>query len=417
MSDLKPGIMVLDKGLNLQTSKILSPPGSIFDTLNYEQVDFQGQKRIDGYARYDGRLLADQDSYIVLFGTGIDTYTPGDLLFSSDGFNAIGVIVGQGTFNTNPYIEICLIDHNFKPKENTATSVLPFGQTTLITGPVISSYQRAVSVFTATQDYYARLLEINNILRGVVVELPGPIAGLHWFRDRLYAVAGVITIEITYSGSRSPKPDDVITSTAGTARIIDVDEVSGNAIISISAMNIDDWIEPSLVINHENAEWSGVVVQPKQESIASFFQSRTEQQTWDETSGQRFGWDFIHLGWAVNYENGTSLFGSLPSLNQNILGLGVQGPTSVGGNNGRPLILSQKVSISGKPTQVNGWKTSTTPATYNLDDAALTDIDTTFIYADAFIQWKATGEVSAPGLTTPVLPEYPATNTVVVEGV
>ena len=48
MSELVPSVLVLDKGLNLQTAKFIAPPGSVFDTLNYEQVDFQGHKRIDG---------------------------------------------------------------------------------------------------------------------------------------------------------------------------------------------------------------------------------------------------------------------------------------------------------------------------------------------------------------------------------
>ena len=58
--------MPLDKGLNLQTAKILAPEGSVLDSLNYEQVDFQGQKRIDGYARYDGSALPALDDFIVL---------------------------------------------------------------------------------------------------------------------------------------------------------------------------------------------------------------------------------------------------------------------------------------------------------------------------------------------------------------
>ena len=49
MSNLTPSSITLDKGLDLQSPKVVAPPGSILDMLNYEQVDFIGQKRIDGY--------------------------------------------------------------------------------------------------------------------------------------------------------------------------------------------------------------------------------------------------------------------------------------------------------------------------------------------------------------------------------
>lgn len=58
MSELIPNVLALNKGLDLQSPKLVAPPGSVLDSLNYEQVDFQGQKRIDGYTRYDGSPLS-----------------------------------------------------------------------------------------------------------------------------------------------------------------------------------------------------------------------------------------------------------------------------------------------------------------------------------------------------------------------
>ena len=150
--------------------------------------------------------------------------------------------------------------------------------------------------------------------------------------------------------------------------------------------------------------------------IASFFESRSEQQVLEEdTTSLDFGWRFKDLGWKVNYENGISLYGSLPSLNQNIQGLGTQGPTSTTGNNGRPSALKQNVSISGKPAQVAGWKSTQTPTTYDLDVDNITSVDDVFIYADAFISWSGTSStISSPGLTTSSLEARAATNTVPV---
>ena len=79
-------------------------------------------------------------------------------------------------------------------------------------------------------------------------------------------------------------------------------------------------------------------------------------------------------------------------------------------------MLLQKVAITNKPAQVNGWKSSQTPNSYQLDPDNLTNIDSTYIYADAYITWDgATGFVEAPGATSPSIPEYSATATVEVE--
>jgi hypothetical protein len=152
---------------------------------------------------------------------------------------------------------------------------------------------------------------------------------------------------------------------------------------------------------------------------ASFFESRNEAQVLaeDGPSGPYdFGWRFVDQGWEVQFKDGTSLFGSLPSLNQNISGLGVEGPTSTGNGNGRPLALSQRVVVNSKPTQVNGWKSTQATGVYELEAGNVADDDSDYIYADAYISWDGTtGEVTAPGLTDDTLIEYPATNTVDVE--
>src|SRR5690606_39837610 len=129
-----------------------------------------------------------------------------------------------------------------------------------------------------------------------------------------------------------------------------------------------------------------------------------------------YGWRFKDLGWKIGYEDGSSLYGSLPSLNQNIEGLGVQGPTSISGNNGKPTALTQNVSIADKREQVNGWKSSQTPSSYDLDVDNVTDIDDEFIYADAFISWTADSTVvSSPGLTTNTLEARDAEASVIIE--
>ena len=116
------------------------------------------------------------------------------------------------------------------------------------------------------------------------------------------------------------------------------------------------------------------------------------------------------------FRNGVSLFGDLAALNQNRQGVGVQGPTSTAGSSGRPLVLLQAPTISNLPTQVNGWKSSDDPTSYALNPATVSEVDTDYTYADAYITWDGeTGAVSAPGSDMIGLIEYSATASVVVE--
>ncbi len=320
MSRLSPSLLVLDKGLDIQSAKIVAPPGTSLDTLNYEQVDFQGQKRIDGYARYDGSVLSAIDDYLVVSEVGTDEYPPYTLAFNND--RLLGVVVAEG--------RIAVIDYTNIPD-------------TAVWG---------VDYEATPEDHYNNLLTYNAYLRTQVESLPGPVIGLHWFRDRLYAVADFGQYQ----------PDD--------------DRVDGTG-------------------------------------MATLWESRSVQQVLEEdgpSGPYDFGWKFVHQGWWVDFEQGTSLFGDFVALNQNRQGVGVEGPTSIAGTSGSPLVLIQKVNIVGEPAQINGWKSSNTPTSYILNPANVATTDSNYAYADAYVSWEDDGTVTAPTMT-----EYPANNTVNVD--
>ena len=329
MSNLTPSSVTLDKGLDLQSPKVVAPPGSILDMLNYEQVDFIGQKRIDGYTRYDGSpLSAIDDFYLVEAATTTD-YTTYVVAFHND--IPYGVVVGE----IDGKDAIAVIDHNF----------LPAG----VWG---------VSSGLTPAEHYDYVLQFNAYLRERVEGLPGPVIGLHWFRDRLYAVADF--------GDYSPADSRI--DTAGKATL---------------------------------------------------WESRTVQQVLEEdgpSGPYDFGWKMVHQGWWVEFEQGNLAFGGLVAKNQNRQGVGTQGPTSVAGTNGAPLVLLQRVAISNSFAQVNGWKSSATPTTYVLDPGDVAQTGGDFTYADAFITWDGdTGTVTAPGANGAGLVEFAANSTVEVD--
>ena len=329
MSNLTPSSITLDKGLDLQSPKVVAPPGSILDMLNYEQVDFIGQKRIDGYTRYDGSpLSAIDDFYLVEAATTTD-YTTYVVAFHND--IPYGVVVGD----VDGTAAIAVIDYNYVPD---GTWGVKSGLT--------------------PEAHYAYVLQFNKYLRDRVEELPGPIIGLHWFRDRLYAV-----------------------------------------------VDLDDYTPADGRIDTANK--------------ASLFESRTVQQVLEEdgpSGPYDFGWKMVHQGWWVEFENGRVLFGDLTAKNQNRSGIGVQGPTSIAGTLGSPFILSQRIAITNWPAQVNGWKSSATPNSYLLDPGDVAQAGGDFAYADAFITWDGeTGAVTAPGANGAALVEYAANSTVEVD--
>lgn len=159
-----------------------------------------------------------------------------------------------------------------------------------------------------------------------------------------------------------------------------------------------------------------VLGQPLVAEEATIYESRTEQQVLaeDAPGTADFGWRAKHLGWVVDFDNGVALYGKLAAVNQNRQNVGVQGPTSTAGTDGSPSALFQKVNVQARPTQVNGWKSFDSPTAYVLDPADIQQLDTGFVYADAFVSWNSdNGTVIAPGSDMNGLVEYSPTSSIV----
>lgn len=387
MSRLDPSVIALDKGLNLQTAKIMAPAGSVLSTLNYEQVDFQGLKRIDGYARYDGSRVADLSNlYVIGIVAGGGGPWSGRLIVKEDRpESVIGVAVGS----TATSFYMAVIAETLLPK---AGDKLAFYNDGVQEGTLTVDYVSTdLEEFSQTDEQLLALRDANNILRQAADDLPGRIAGLHWFQDRLYAVAD--TVVVPASSFPQSAPNTTVVYNGYPVRVLDI--IGPNIYLdTVKGENIDPYPDTG---------------------VASFFESRTEQQALDEdgvSGGQ--GWRFNHLGWKVAFKEGESLFGSLPSLNQNLKDVGIQGPTSVTGDNGAPTFLSQGVSVGSQQVQVNGWKSSTIRTDYTLLPELIKRVDDTYIYADAFFSW-ADGTITSPSHDDVTLVQRSAVNTVTVE--
>jgi len=335
MSELVPNILPLDKGLDLQSPKLTAPPGSVLDSLNYEQVDFQGQKRIDGYTRYDGSPLSAVTDVLLVEFPVIEDYLRYQIAINVDSI-PYGVEAGFVTANGIEYHVIAVFDMNSVPEEGVWAST---------------------SGYFTPEEHYTLVQNANSFLRGNAERLPGQISGLHWFRDRLYAV-----------------------------------------------VDIQNYSPPDARIDTD--------------SNASLFVSRSIQQVLaeDAPGPYDFGWKFVHQGWWVDFKDGKVASGKLTSKNQNRQNVGARGPTSTEGTAGSAQLLQQRMAVTNLPAQVNGWKTSTSPQVYNIEASALLNEDGVSIYADAYVQWDGeTGVITAPGIDGNNLTEYSPTNAVEVE--
>lgn len=202
-----------------------------------------------------------------------------------------------------------------------------------------------------------------------------------------------------------------LTNSSGqTANILkSVDLGNGKKLLHLGTADVDGW---DVGAEFTSDSFDGVVESVTVADFASFFESRDEAQAEAELgSPWLYGWDFNHLGWKVPFENGISLYGQLIALNlnrQNLTGVNV---TNTSGGNGRALSVIQNVSIQGLPSQVNGWKQSDTPTSYNIRPEFIENIDDDFLYADAYISWEEDGTVN---MQTTNLQNRPANATVEV---
>ncbi len=111
-------------GLNTEDPALSLPNGELIDVMNYEPVTRGGYRRIDGYERFDGRLLASQAVYhTVDFDAGEHEPQIGETLQGATS-TALGVVlavvVDSGDWSTNDaagYLTLWVMSGSFVDNE------------------------------------------------------------------------------------------------------------------------------------------------------------------------------------------------------------------------------------------------------------------------------------------------------------
>ena len=92
----------LKGGINTETPALSVPSGQLIDALNYEPVTEGGYRRIDGFERFDGRVLPSDTVYYTLdFTNGANEVFLGEVVFggtSAAEGRIIDVVLESGTW-------------------------------------------------------------------------------------------------------------------------------------------------------------------------------------------------------------------------------------------------------------------------------------------------------------------------------
>ena len=95
----------LKGGINTEVPALSIKPGELIDAFNYEPVTEGGYRRVDGYERFDGHMLAsDATYYIMNFTAGEHLVNIGETVVGDASFAqgvVLGIVVTSGDWSTN----------------------------------------------------------------------------------------------------------------------------------------------------------------------------------------------------------------------------------------------------------------------------------------------------------------------------
>jgi hypothetical protein len=242
---LDPSVVVLDKGLDLVSAKMMAAPGSLLSCKNYEITDTMGLSRISGYEPYDAQVspsltslyrvvfdttptvaegdtivtttvpvrdtvttpylleqISGSEDYILLDGYGVDKLSyDEDLVTVVTLLNPTltrRIVVGKVISVDLPTDSIWLMVTNSDYFSiNNTLQVLDLGTVLTTDLPAISTITSAYDYYSTADDYSGAILTAAEELREDISDLSAPAAGLHLFRDTQYAVAAARTFKVS----------------------------------------------------------------------------------------------------------------------------------------------------------------------------------------------------------------------------
>jgi hypothetical protein len=217
-------------------------PGALIDCLNYEVTDTAGYKRIDGYEKYDGYPNGALYEFYRFHITAVDSGNQSKVAVGAiisrigdAGKTDIGVIVGNAGgdyYDVVPRdsLDSFIIDEQFLVQYNGGGFILlaseagllkikgtpdPLGDEFVITAldgsgdfdiEVDSTPIPGREIITDPTAYIEQIRTYSAVLRTLVQDAPGDIAGLYWFEDRLICAVDALRITLTLTHGAATPP-------------------------------------------------------------------------------------------------------------------------------------------------------------------------------------------------------------------
>lgn len=331
MTDLNEVDMVpLNAGLDLRSNRLLGQPGSLSDCLNREIVDSIGLKRIDGFEPYDGKCSPALKDFFYIqntsYGVNLSADFPDNALLAVSGdTQPFGKVVDTTSADGVYRILYARINRDLEPASGENVVVLGEANNFVATGGVFAGSTLADAPTTV-----ASMNSYSAVLRSDIGALPETPIGLHWFRDRLYAVATDRALHFTSGGTVEPQVNYFIRgATSGTiAKILYISDITGSwglgtaaglmqyQLVSGTGFTGTEVLEYSNDVAFGSTLSSNVANYASSGSIdteySSLWQSRNERQAIEESATS--GWSWIEHGWEFGYESGSSDIGRFTKI-------------------------------------------------------------------------------------------------------
>lgn len=329
-----PQTVALDGGLDFITPRLTAQPGSLTECLNFERTDRVGYTRISGYEPYDAGLYPSL-AYTNLVVVNVDESSAGpdqirDAVWITPSGDNDPVVMGYIVDMPGEALVLAITNYEewIRLQRGAPPNIYPQIITALGTYTVLS--------IESFDDYYSadltnaqeKIDKRNSLFvdvsdevgypgqeMGSAIDSTAPVIGLHWYKDRLYAIKDLLTIYFE-SGSEQVFANDEIGKTASELTVLDVHLVSG-------AWGDGDAAGFLLVNDSPGDSGEYNIYRPGSTVVSNAFTLADspggedslpwQAGMWVASSYQQSldlstvaGWSPVVLGYALNFENGTS---------------------------------------------------------------------------------------------------------------
>ena len=364
-SSLQQANVPLKDGLDLFNPRLEASPGSLMDCRNYEVLDSVGYKKIDGFERFDGTASnVTSNYYLIAFsgsgGSGeqlngvdpADAFPPGNRLIinnrSAQPTLPFGTILSRIRFGSNAWLftvialvsessgswvlptdySIVDFDDDNHPSLNSGTTTSPVTITRVdFDSPILDNESLGVAtediVGYLNDNYQEALLDKKLFPWWDGAARPH---GLHWFKDRLYAVADCEYVYLVSNGAVADGalfPGEIFTFGTVSFELVDFQLLEGSlfasgAVVKCLVRRIGSvLLEDEHLTDGGSTRASGTTLKLYSTAVPTLTSGITDPDPWgavlyrstSETQATAealpTGWNPIDMGLEVNFVGGT----------------------------------------------------------------------------------------------------------------